>query len=145
MGVSQGIWGGRGSQAKVREESSQAEAQNNSRKCLDFSTRREGKQAPPPTPQAFWQLRAFCSPECEGKGKTRKAKSSPGVDPATSLLRGWHQTPKLQPGNVRFWKTALASEPDPAAGFTSVGDMQLVIQAEEKGPAVGFHFLTEVG
>lgn len=63
MGVSQGIQGGRGSQAKVREESSQAEAQNDSRKCLDFSTRREGKQAPPPhpTPQAFWQLRTFCS------------------------------------------------------------------------------------
>lgn len=50
MGVSQGVEGGRRSQAKVREESSQAEAQNDSRKCLDFSTRREGKQAPPPNP-----------------------------------------------------------------------------------------------
>lgn len=50
MGVSQGVEGGQRSQAKVREESSQAEAQNDSRKCLDFSTRREGKQAPPQAP-----------------------------------------------------------------------------------------------
>lgn len=87
MGVSQGIQGGRGSQAKVREESSQAEAQNDSRKCLDFSTRREGKQAPPPPPlKPAGSSEHSAVQSVRGKDKTRKEKSYPGLDLATSLL-----------------------------------------------------------
>lgn len=124
-------WGtGRGSQAKVREESN-TEVQIGSRKCLYFSSGREDKQT---LFEPSGQLCELSSTERVCGGRVRlEIKIILGPDPATALQHESHWTCRPLCRNDHLHETTCISKPRGAAYLGSQEDLQLVTQAPEKG------------